>query len=488
MKFVCFGSVAAAVALGVPGCNQVLGLDETSALDGVTFRAMRATVGTSVTVEPLELAAEQLSFELADVTSPGGFRSAPPRRLPDGTWYAELAADDVAVRYRQSADDPVQRHLILPARDAAQLTISLGRERPEVPPADAQLILMPTFSPAYSAQDQLIWYVVGAWAFRTLSTIESPPDGALTWTSAPLPYSAGRSLAEQAVPTRVTANDVLLLLRYRPMGQLVGVLQAAPFDMTSGINPIVGPLAAIALDRSLSFSADASVASRFSALPGFPAPLNQSWVLTAAPGATYGVFTGPTLSIGGVPPGTGLATISTTYGNPFPGWPTVLSYVIETARLYAPAGSPTISLTARLVQQVTPVDGVVLQVPACLPTTMTIQGSVLTTDGQTVSIDRNAAVTISFASDRGGAELYSLDLFDVTEAGIGAATRRFQSSARQPRWTIPGAIFQGGRRYSLRASCTVGGLPGLAEGDLTQRVAGTSTGYIDGPVFSVVTP
>lgn len=486
MKFVRFG-LAAAVALGVPGCTQVLGLDETHALDGVTFRAMRATVGASVTVEPLELAAEQLSFELADAASPGGFRTAPTRRLPDGTWYAALSADDVAVRYRQSADDPVQRHLILPARESVQLHLTVGRERPEAPPAEAQLILMPTFSPAYTTGDQLVWYAVGAWAQRVLAPAESPPNGTPTWTSAALPYSSAQSLVGHAVPSRVTADDVPLLLRYNAMGQLVGVLQAAPFAMSTGPNPIVGTLAAIALDRSVSFNVDAGVAARLGAVPAFLNP-TQSWILTAAPGATYGVNTGPTLNVGTVAPATGLVTVSTTYGNPFLGWPSVLTYAAQATRTYAPAGQPAVTLTARLAQQVDPGDGAVLQVPACLPTTVTIQGSVLTTDGQVVSIDRAGAVTISFASDRTGSELYSLDLFDVTDAAIGPAQRRFQSSARQPRWTVPGAIFQGGRRYSLRASCMVGGLPGLAEGDLARRVAGTSTGLVDSPVFSVVTP
>lgn len=487
MKFVRFGSVAAAVALGVPGCTQILGLDETRPLDGVTFRGQVANIGASIAVTPLEPPAESLSFLLADVASPGGFRTEQTRRLQDGTWYAALPADDVAVRYRQSADDPVQHHLVLPARESAQLDIILGRTNPADPPTDAQLILAPTFSPAYTTGDQLVWYAVGAWAQRVLTPAESPANNTVSWTSPPIPYTSAQSLSGHAVPSRVIADDAPLLLRYSAAGQLVGTLQGAPFAMASGPNPISGTLAAIALDRSVSFTVDAGLAARLSAVPAFTMP-TQSWILTAAPGATYGVNTGPSLNAGTVAQASGAVQIATTYGNPFLGWPTVLTYAAQATRTYAAVGMPAVTLTARLAQQVAPTDGVELQVPACLPTVVTIQGSVLTTDGQVVSIDRAGAVTLSFASDRTGADLYSIDLFDVTAAGIGTAQRRFQSASRQPRWTVPGDIFQNGRRYAIRATCRVGGMPGLADGDLTQRSAGTSTGFVDSPVFSVVTP
>jgi hypothetical protein len=73
----------------------------------------------------------------------------------------------------------------------------------------------------------------------------------------------------------------------------------------------------------------------------------------------------------------------------------------------------------------------------------------------------------------------------VNSGGVARLTPRFETMGTQPSWSIPGEIFQTGGIYTLRASCSRGGYPGLTMGDLERRELPLDTGSFDSGVFTV---
>ena len=52
--------------------------------------------------------------------------------------------------------------------------------------------------------------------------------------------------------------------------------------------------------------------------------------------------------------------------------------------------------------------------------------------------------------------------------------------------TLPNDVFAVGKTYMIRAHCIVGGFPGIATGDLTNRTLPYSVGYLDAGIFQVM--
>ncbi len=479
-------------SLSAAGCAQVFGLDETSAIPdpGVTLKMTRVAVGATVVTEPMNLATSSATFLVTDGAEPSGLRKLPANLLPPDTWQVDLPEGaSNAIRYSFDGEAFV-RHLVLPAKATQQSHVFLGKPRNDPAPAAAQISFSASsFTPAFTAQDQLFWFAAGAWSQRQLTGAELPGAGATTWSSPAIAYSSMPTLTGGPLE-RITTDDSTMILRYSG-SQLVGRMQLPVFNMIDGANPLAAQMVAIDRDQTAAFTVDSTIGTRLSTpVPPFSAGLSLSWTINASPGASYGLTAGPRLLSGAVAPATGNVIINQNYGNPFAGWPSVLSWTASATRTYTVAGAP-LTLTARMTNVLPPPTAVATAVgiPVSMPTLITVQGALLNNDGTTVSIDRAKSVNISFLADMPPADLFAITLNEVVvTGGVATLVPRFQSHGRQPSWTVPGDVFEAGTRYySVRATCFAGGFPNLINGDLSQRQLPLASAFIDGPVFSVVT-
>jgi hypothetical protein len=211
--------------------------------------------------------------------------------------------------------------------------------------------------------------------------------------------------------------------------------------------------------------------------------------VNAAPGSRVGINAGPALNSATVAPNMGALAVISTFGNPFAAtWRSTFTWAASATRVYQPAGQLPVTLNAGLSAVVTPPnDNRTIGFLSCFPTSVAVQGATLITDGLTVTIDRSKPVAVSFVADRLEADLYTIALLEVTNVG-GAMVlvNRFNSVHRQPAWSLPAEVFETGKQYTVRASCTLGGFPKLATGDLSERELPISGGFIDSGVFTVV--
>jgi hypothetical protein len=133
-----------------------------------------------------------------------------------------------------------------------------------------------------------------------------------------------------------------------------------------------------------------------------------------------------------------------------------------------------------------PTDNTLLAAPSCLPTSVAVQGATLISDGLVVTLDRKQPVNVSFVVDTAMADLYRFQLLEVGgDATATSLTIRFESVGLQPSWSVPSEIFQGGKTYLVRASCSLGGTPRVAEGDLSARSIPIHSAAVDSGVFTV---
>jgi hypothetical protein len=483
---------AFAILATAPGCAQIFGLDETSARPAdpalVSFSLKRYAVGAQVVVEPMTLPATGATYLIPDPLENGGFRKVPATLVPPNQWQAEIpVGTDTQLRF-SVPDDTVVRHFALPQRTLTALYGYLGKLTTEDAPGAASFAFNVGLDRPYAAGESFQWLTVGTWAQHVVVGAELPGAGAVRWAPAPLTYAASNVLTGRKLE-RLRASDALVVLRYTG-AQLTGQFTAAPFDQTDGANPVTGTMTLVPLDQSTAVSLDTTepVSRLANVQPALGAPA-MGWAVVAAPGARAGFGSGPALVSGGLTPSTGLVPVVASYGNPFAArdWTSALIWSAAANRVYAPAGLPPVTLSARLTTlAVPPTDSSTLGFSACLPTSVVVQGATLISDGLTVTVDRAKPVAVSFVPDKLAADLYQITLLEITNVGgVAQFVTRFQSLHRQPSWTLPNDVFEGGKMYTMRATCILGGFPKLAEGDLATRDLPVSTGFMDSGVFTV---
>jgi hypothetical protein len=485
--------------LGLPalsGCAQLFGLDETSEATDSAARlsVKRYAVGTQVVVQPMELTGGAATYLIADPLEPTGFRQVPATSTEVGVWQGDVPVGTPAQLSFTVADDLIRRHLAIPDRSVAYLYGYLGKVTPaEPPPPAAQLGFAVAFDrPFDAATDDLHWLSIGSWTQYNFNETNEVPTGSLELRPPPVPFTSASSLSGRP-HERLRADDALLVLRNTATAVntrvLTGAYTAPPFELAADLNALpAGAMTAVAADQMLAVTLDTDLpVTRMANARPVVAPPAYNWSVTAAPGAAAGFTTGPGLAFGGLVPG-GVVPLSVPYGNPFAerSWPATFTWAATSLRTYTPEGQPPVVLTALLVRIASaPSDGGQLDFGVCLPLSVTVQGAVLNTDGATIAIDRTKPVAVSFSTDNGTADLFSIVVHEVVSGTVTTLVPRFHSVNRQTSWSLPADVFEAGKSYSVRAHCHRDGFPNQAAGDFETRQLPTATGFLDGGVFTV---
>jgi hypothetical protein len=489
-------TTTAAVAAAATGCAQLFGLDETTALPPVvSFTVKRYAVGSQLVVEPMDLTGGTATYLVADPTDASGFRTVPTTSTQLGQWQGDVALGvDTQLRFTLPGETGLTRHFALAPRTVRGLYGYLGKITSTPAPPGATLRFSVSLEKAYEAVERLQWLTSGAWTQHDFAGAELPIAGATSLSPPPIAFTSSSSLSGRP-HEKLTGEDGLFVLRHNATNPaaavLTGVFTAAPFELTGAENPVSGAMQTVTADQSLAVRLDTTgpVDRMANAKPALAAP-QYNWSITAAPGFAAGIATGPALAYGSMPVSMGVLPLIIGYGNPFAGrnWPATFVWAATSRRTYQqPAGLPAVALSAaQIVVTQVPTASNQLDFTACMPTSVSVQGATLISDGLTVTIDRTRPVSISMVVDRAEADLYGITLFEVVNTGATATlTPRFQSLNQKSVWSLPGDIFETGKIYTVRASCSRGGHPGLGTGDLERRELPIASAYLDSGVFTV---
>ncbi len=484
--------------LGSVGCAQLFGLDETAEMPeppGVNFSIKRYVVGPQVTTEPLDLTGATGTYLIPDPTDASGFRQVPVvAGAASNQWRADIPEGTNAFLRYTLAGETHSNLLTFSSRSISSLAGSLAKPNGEPVPDGAAINLGVTLNTPFAAGERFQWLTIGSWTQRNFTLPgEVPVIGATVLAPPAIPFLSASALAAGVAHQRLTTSDVMLVLRHNANNQLTGVFEAPPFDLIGGPNTVVGAMLPVALDQTLAATLDTTgpVTRIAAARPAFGVP-GFNWQVTAAPGAVGGFANGPALATGALLANTGQVPLNVAYGNPFPArpWPPNLVWSATATRSFTPPGGLPLSLTAQLFTFVSPpADALPVELLACLPTSVAVQGATLLTDGLTVTIDRTKPVSVSFVADTSDADRYQISLYEVVSDPAPATTARpvlrFTSVGDKPMWSLPGDVFEGGKVYMLRAVCGLGGFPNIASGDLETRDLPIHVGFIDAGVFTV---
>jgi hypothetical protein len=470
-----FGLLIATTCVMCAGCAQLLGLDETSGVQGRELDLQRTSIGSKVTIAPLVLASPPTFFDA--VSSGVGVPGAA------GTWTSPMGGPEL-VEY-------LAPDLPRPYRHAFALTTQTTRgnfyafEHPNPDPApDATLMLNITLPGAYAATQALEIDAIGAWTRHAVTDAELPIAGAMTLGGA-FPYS-GFVASTPSPRARITTDDTVVLLRYEA-AQLTGELIVPAFDQVAGgTNTVSGTMDAVT--PIVPFDATVmpiDAASRFAAaVPSTAAP-SYGWQVQAAPGYSLGVATGITLATGAVAMGD--TSFMAMYANPFAtlGWKPILIYSAVSSRTFTVGGSA-VTISDVLSTYSDPATGLTLDFPAGLPTAITVANTVLDTDGMTVSLDPSVPSPVGITCDRAGPTFYEAALEEITVVGATVTdTPVINLVSTASPLTIPAGIMQRGHTYTLVTICGDGGYTGAATGDFVTSSLPASVGRTTSAVFTV---
>jgi hypothetical protein len=290
-------------------------------------------------------------------------------------------------------------------------------------------------------------------------------------------------VTSSVTPTRITAADVVLVLKYTGAA-LTGVLQATPFDQTDATDTISGTMTAVTNDKTLTVPLPTDLATRYSGVrPAVGAP-GMSWSLVAAPGAMVGNGLGPQL-LAGSPAATD-TMISAMYGDPFEslGWPAIFTFNTSASRTYmlnAIAVPLSASLTA--FTDASTNDGTL---SAGLPTVILVGTTQLNSDGQMVTVDPLSPVAVSFLADKPTNTIYIANVYELVMNGS-AYERHLVTAAvaTSPSFVFPAGTLKSSHTYVIQAGCFVGGHTAAATGDLQTNTFPIARGLLDSGVFTV---
>ncbi len=486
--------------LGLTGCAQIFGLDNTTGgspdvplpphasviVQHVSFKstvtAVADATGTTAT------------YYIPDDVDTSGFRRV-PATLEGTTWTADVP-DGVAASVEVTVPEAAapRRFYTLPNRD---LIVQYADYEPRNPPPPDSSIVNVTLTlpaPGYRSVETFQLYAAGTWRVHSLTSgLPGADVGATQIGPVDIAYNGAtfNSIVSSTMLEKIAANDVLVALRYEG-ALLTGAAQFPAFDQT-GTDTISATLNDNVL-APLDVKIDpAAISAR---LVTSPAGGGQSfsYALSAAPGWRYANNSGPFLRTGVVGPSDPMTTLTYTYGNPFTGldWQTVLLIATSRSRAYTPpALALPVTLSAGLQQTIRPMAGSTIDMPAALPVLVLVASTPLNSDGLTVTIDPNRSVKLGLVADRATCDFYQFNVHElVPNTSNDALVGKNVLAALGPPGdiTIPAGVFTTGKTYSIRAHCYRGGFPGIASGDLSQRDLPLSVGYLDSGVFTVAAP
>jgi hypothetical protein len=473
----------------IAGCAQLAGIDNTSSNGRArnSLEVTRLSIGNQVVPAPLDLSGLPAQYLLA-TGSPGVFDRVYASPSGPGLWTLDLA-DPAPVEFRlPDIPTPIPRIFAFPNQALKVLFAPLEHPNRTPAPAGAMLTVTAPLDVAPVGGESFQVYTVGSWTSYGLGagSLGVPQIGPITYA-----FGASNNLSGRPQLDSLTTQDAFFVLRYvGPV--LTGVAEAAPFDQTTADMVMTAMMKPVMQDQKLDVKVNPpALAARYAGVRPVVGSLVMNWSLVAAPAYRYASNAGPALQSGALV----MADLGVTanYGNPFIGrdWRTIFTlqtYEIRTATLAGPMGPLSVTLFAGMNQFIEPSPGATLALDAGLPVLISLDGKQLAVDGNLTIPQPDKFVEVTFLPDNGNATLFSLQVFDlVPNAAMTAFELHtvFAAATNEAKFEVPPEVFQAGHYYALRALCTFGGYPGIANGDFTDRQLPLTQSYLDSGVFTV---
>jgi hypothetical protein len=496
-------SVVLVAVVTSPGCAQLAGIDDTSGKDrkADTLTFQRMSIGNTVITSDLNLTGLEANYLVANPASATGFDlvAADNGKAPDlGTWHADLPEPVPVAFTLPDVPAPIPRLFAFPNRQLLGLFAILEHPGRSPAPPGAMLTVTAPLEVASVATDSFAVVTVGSWTSRTFSVAEVPV-GSTQFAPPAYAFATATSTSGRPELDRLTRADSFLVLRYSGT-VLTGVADATPFEQT-GNDIVAAPMMVpVVADQPLNLTlSPPTLATRYASVRPAVASLSMNWSVVAAPGSNIGSNSGPVLQSGGL-----LLTdvgVAAMYRNPFAAlprsWGTIFTLATSESRTYmapTPIGPLPVTLFAGMNQFLDltagpPPASAELTLDAGLPVTISLDGAMMLTDGATKLVQPTRFVEVSFTADRPTATLYGVQVFDLLPNSAATALEFhlvLAASGSEPKFELPPDIFLPGHSYTLRVVCTLGGFPGIADGDLQTRTLPLTQGFFDSAVFTVM--
>lgn len=491
--------------IGLAGCAQIFGIDDTTGRPDValppaaTLTVERLSIGASIETNPQDLATVDGAWYIDDAAEPSGLRriaatatgNVLSAELPDGVpGSVELTIDNIVVSYRLL--------LTFPNRDLKIYQSALEHPNPEPAPMGGSFNVSLTLPNGYLASHLLRLYAVGPWTQRDFLTSELPAPGTGVTAVGPVQIPFATTHFSSTVGIRplqkLTSADKLVALRYVG-SDLTAAGEVASFEQTGGTDSVSATLVETPhapLDIAVNAMANATRLAQTT--PTNP-NLAPNWYLAAAPAWRFANASGIQLNAGAVAMTDTMITAP--FANPFEayGWNTLFVWNPSRSRTFTP---PALALPwtaySGVQHYLRPAAGTTVDVSAGLPVLVSVNGTPLTSDGLSVTIDPSKSVELDMVADKTSNTFYQFNIHELVPnpnqmpptALEGKLVYVVMSPTTKVR--IPAGVFVAGKVYSVRAHCINGGYPGLADGDLTNRDLPLTLGYFDSGIFTVAAP
>ena len=484
--------------IGVTGCAQVFGIDNTTGRDAdparVSVQMQKVQIGATVIKGPLDLSMQTATFLEDD--GAGGFVKTPGEYQPPDTLSAAIPLGTPGAMFTlPDQPTPLKRLWTMPARNRSGNFAVFEHADPQDPYPTSALTLQITLPSAFVSGERFRIEAIGAWTARNLAEgteTPAPNIGASSFTTT-LQYNTFGRMIGNMPARRISNSDVVVVERY--VGNLLtGVHQAQSFDQTEGTDNIT--VAMSALTANLPFNAmvnGPSITQRFSAVRPTVGTPGISWSINAAPGYSVGSSAGVLLLAGGVDP-TMNQMIMTMFPNPFESlsWPAIVQMTAVQSRTYTFMGFP-VGLAAVMYTVAEPSSAAIaFDMPAGLPINLRANLTPLTTDGMTVALDLTKPVEIDAQLDKPNNTLYQISIYEVAPNAMMTAADKIHVidglTTGEAKFRVPPELFVVDHYYFVSFRSMQGGFTNAAMGDMQTLTLPYSVSAADSAVFKVVAP
>ena len=491
----------APVGAALAGCAQLAGIDTTSHA-GDSLSVTRMSIGTTVTTAPQDLAGLSATYFVAS-SAATGFDRVTASTSARGRWTSNLRTPAAIQFTLPDVPTPVPRLFAFPNPELSVLYGVLEHPAPSPAPDAATFAVTVPLDTLPAMGETFQSYVVGAWLARNFDAGEVVATG-MALTPPAFGFVPANSVAGRPTLDLVTSQDAFFVLRYVGAA-LTGVAEALPFDQTGAATTVTTqPMTALVADQMLAVTVPAATAltARLGKAQPAVATLQANWSLVAAPGYRIASNSGPVLKSGGVYVDPMATSVVSPYGNPFAarGWNTIFTLATSESRNFQLPGTMApvtgIDLFAGLNQFLEPAAGAEASLAVGLPIVISLDDVPLVSDGQAIARPGkfvNVSFVVNPAPGATGpvATLYNVIVYDLVVPAMATAPTRiqtFNAVSNQPKFALPPELFVPGHFYTLRAVATLGGYPGIDDGNFLDRNLPLTQAYLDSAVIAVTGP
>jgi hypothetical protein len=476
--------LSAVTCASLASCAQVFGIDETSGPPveegrDVSFSWTQGYIGATYKESPLDLTGATGAFF---TTAADGTRTEIPSTVgAPGTFVATVNDTDTMTHARvvlPTLNNGAARFYKLPGNALKGITHLARHEDQQPPPMGATITFQGIIDIFDPALDVVHVIVMGPWS-RLIATAGQT----MVNYSSFIPMYGGPLV-------RITPEDKMVLIRQRA-GFAEGSLIVDGFTQAAN-NLVVGNLNSFVRDKPVAFNwnAPATVAAFAGTQPSTPLG-GAAWYVNYTP-LDAGHDVGVGLAAIGLDIGAAESVaVAANYGIPFtaPGWDAVFTLHRVGARSVTIPNFGQFSVNSSTLYLAPPAGSASATADALLlPQSVSVAGTVTSTDGMSMTIDRARPVRLSIAMAPGAT--CQMSYFVVFEYQKNMAMEisgvmRAEAFSIDREIEIDNSLFEAGKHYSVVGTCFRQGFTNVANGDLSRSYP-HEYGQLAGGTFTVM--